>query len=43
MTLQRRTEDNIGMSNHTSVKVHAPPGGGSNWNMGWGDENPANV
>lgn len=33
-----RSEGNIGESNQTSVKVHAAPGGNSNFNLSHGDE-----
>lgn len=34
----KRTENNIGESQKTSVKVHHQPGGQSNWSLGWGNE-----
>lgn len=40
----KSSENNIGETNNTSVKVHAPPGGKSNWSIGGGfeDHQPVN-
>ena len=35
-----RTENNIGETNNRSVKVHAPPGGKSNFSLSWDDDAP---
>lgn len=33
--MNKRTENNIGETNKTSVRVHHQPGGASNWSLGW--------
>lgn len=39
----KSSENNIGETSNTSVRVHAPPGGKSNWTIGGGFEDPAPV
>lgn len=34
---QELTENNMGETNKTSVKVHHAPGGQSNFSLGWDD------
>ena len=34
----KRTENNIGETDHRSVKVHHAPGGASNFSLSWGDQ-----
>lgn len=34
----KRSENNIGETDHRSVKLHAPPGGASNFSLAWGDQ-----
>jgi hypothetical protein len=34
----KRSENNIGETDHRSVKVHHAPGGASNFSLAWGDQ-----
>ncbi len=37
--MSKRTQNNIGQTQKTSVKVHHGPGGQSSFSLGWGDDN----